>query len=110
MILAGDIGGTSTRLALFNIVADKLTNVVETKYPSRDHAGLEEIVRAFLNEHRDTVAGSIAHSAFGIAGPVREDKVRPSNLPWVVDADEMSMNLHIADVHLLNDLEANAAG
>ncbi len=110
MILVGDIGGTSTRLALFDIIAERLTSIAQTKYPSRDHAGLEEIVRAFLTEHGGLLGAPIAHSAFGIAGPVREGKVRTSNLPWVVDAAEMSANLHIADVHLLNDLEANAAG
>jgi glucokinase len=110
MLLAGDIGGTSTRLALFDIVADKLTVVAQTKYHSRDHAGLEEIARAFLTAQHATLTAPISHSAFGIAGPVREGKVHTSNLPWVVDATELSANLKIADVHLLNDLEANAAG
>ena len=110
MLLAGDIGGTSTRLALFDIVADKLTVVALTKYHSRDHAGLEEIVRAFLTDRQVQLTAPIAHSAFGIAGPVREGKVHTSNLPWVVDAAELAANLKIADVHLLNDLEANAAG
>lgn len=111
MILAGDIGGTSTRLALFNVSGKTLAAVAEAKYHSREHAGLDEIVKTFLAAQRcDRQSLGIAHAAFGIAGVVREGKVRTVNLPWVVDAQQLSAEIGGAEVHLLNDLEANAHG
>ncbi len=101
MILAGDIGGTSTRLALFekgNIVGE------EKKYPSHKYHALEEIVKEFLGEKK------IERACFGVAGPVRDGKCKTTNLPWTIDADQIGKTLHIPKVYLLNDLEANAYG
>lgn len=106
MILAGDIGGTSTRLALFSIEQGKLVQAALKKYHSRDHQALAEIVKVFTREHPENVE----HAAFGIAGPVRGGKVHTPNLPWTVDAEMLSQTIGVADVHLLNDLEANAHG
>jgi glucokinase len=112
MILAGDIGGTSTRLALFEINSGKLQAVVPPqKFHSVDHKGLDEIAAAFVTvQTKAGKAPPIEHAAFGIAGPIRDGKVHTSNLPWVVDAAQLAIQLNVADVHLLNDLEANAYG
>jgi glucokinase len=111
MILAGDIGGTSTRLALFDVQNGHLALRVELKYPSRDHKGLDEIVAAFVAAHKACLFDTpIGHAAFGIAGPIREGRVHPSNLPWLVDATALAAQLHIPTVYLINDLEANAHG
>ena len=106
MILAGDIGGTSTRLAFFKVQAGRLTPVVEAKYPSREHQSLNEIVSAFVSAHTFTVQ----HACFGIAGPVRYGRVETSNLAWVVDAETLAHELGLEKVGLINDLEANAYG
>jgi glucokinase len=106
MILAGDTGGTSTRLAAFGVDGGSLRAVVEQTYPSRQHAGLGEIVAEFVGAH----AMEVSHACFGVAGPVRDGRVVTPNLPWVVDAAEMAAQLRIARAHLLNDLEANAWG
>ncbi|HTQ38480.1 MAG TPA: glucokinase [Pirellulales bacterium] len=114
MILAGDIGGTSTRLAQFQIQAGRLAPLSPPqKFPSRQHKGLDEIVQAFVAAQK--AAGQnqpIEHAAFGIAGPVRDGKVHTSNLPWMVDSTQLAAELGLAakNVHLLNDLEANAHG
>ena len=112
MILAGDIGGTSTRLALFTTDGGQLATVAAPqKFRSAEHKGLNEIVAAFVAGQQISGAPpEIDHAAFGIAGPVRDGKVRTSNLPWIVDAAELAAQLKVADVHLLNDLEANAYG
>jgi len=108
MILAGDIGGTSTRLALFDINGGKLAAIAPPqKFHSADHKGLDEIVTAFVSQQK---ASSVQHAAFGIAGPIRDGKVHTPNLPWIVDAAQLAAQLKVADVHLLNDLEANAYG
>lgn len=102
MILAGDIGGTHTRLVLFD-PAD-LTGGTERKYPSRNFGSLAEIVREFLGKTK------VTNACFGIAGPVVEGRCQATNLPWIIDAQELSRNLGIPSVQLLNDLEANAYG
>ena len=106
LVLAGDIGGTSTRLAYFDTDGGMPAPLVEGRFPSRDAGSLEEIVGRFAGEH-----GLAAERAcFGIAGPVREGRVRTPNLPWSVDAGELARTLGIPDVRLINDLEANAYG
>jgi glucokinase len=101
MILAGDIGGTNSRLAFFD--QGKLVGK-EKKFPSQKYSSLEEIIREFLQGQR------VEKACFGIAGPVREGKSKVTNLPWVIDAEKIGRTLGIPSVHLLNDLEANAYG
>ena len=103
MILAGDIGGTHTRLALFEETGE-LALRSEQKYSSRDFSDLETILRSFLGKAQVTSA------CFGIAGPVRNQRCQTTNLPWIVDAKHISQTLAIPNVYLLNDLEANAYG
>jgi glucokinase len=106
MILAGDIGGTNTRLAFFTIAGDRLSSVVEETFPSREHSSLDEIVRQFVATHRHPV--SLA--GFGIAGPVKGGRSETTNLPWMVDAQQLAGELGLPTVALINDLEANAYG
>jgi glucokinase len=106
MILAGDIGGTNTRLALFEMEDKRPQVIVEQTFPSREHKSLDEIVRQFLGEHSLT----IKRACFGVAGPIRNRRSKPSNLPWVVDADQLATLFGFDAVTLVNDLEANAFG
>src|SRR5437868_15208114 len=103
MILAGDIGGTSTRLALFDVKGGHLSLVAHSKYSSREHKGLDEIVRAFVASQAGVLDRTpITHAAFGVAGPVRDGRVHPSNLPWLVDASLLASELKLPNVELLN--------
>jgi glucokinase len=106
MILAGDIGGTRTRLAAFDTEGSKLKCVVEKTYPSQEHSGLAEIITAFIKTE-----GVPVHSAcFGVAGPVRSGRSKISNLPWIIDSRELAQQLKLDSVGLINDLEAYAYG
>jgi glucokinase len=105
-ILAADVGGTSARLAFFEVNAGGLTPIAEREYPSQKHAGLDEIVRAFVEARRLPVQ----HACFGIAGPVENGRVRTPNLPWVVDGKQLAKQLGLKTVAVINDLEANAHG
>jgi glucokinase len=106
MILGGDIGGTNSRIALFEIRAGRPVAVWRETYPSRSHAGLVEIARAAA-----AAAGlPIEAASFGVAGPVRQGRSRTTNLPWLVDSAELAVALGLPAVGLLNDLEANAYG
>jgi glucokinase len=104
VILAGDIGGTNTRLALFN--GDPRTPVALSVVPSRDVSGLEDAIARFLSTHPAELRGA----AFGVAGPVRDGRAVGVNLPWEVDAKQVAAALGLGEVKLLNDLEANATG
>jgi glucokinase len=106
MILAGDIGGTSTRLALFEATAGSLRAVAGERYPSRDYTGLSEIVGTFSEKHPHALDAA----CFGIAGPVCSGRVETPNLPWVIEASVLATQLSLPRVTLINDLEANAWG
>lgn len=103
MILAGDIGGTKTILALFNSQGEVIT---ESTYPSQNYASLNEIIRQFLAD----VDEHPKRACFGVAGPVQQGRVQITNLPWIIDANELVADLGFAIAHLINDLEATAHG
>lgn len=107
MILAGDIGGTKTNLAIFDPNEKDLRSpVVEASYPSQRHATLEEILERFLAEHPTEVT----KAGFGIAGPIVRDEVNTPNLPWHITAASLARTLGIERVRMINDLVANAYG
>ncbi len=106
MILAGDIGGTNTRLAVFADEAGGLRVMAEAKYPSPKFSSLDEIVADFLKARNLP----ITHGGFGVAGPVRNGRTQAVNLPWVVDAAALARLMGISFVALVNDLEAIAHG
>ena len=106
LVLAGDVGGTSTRLAYFQVAASGLVVLAEGRYKSREHSSLIEIVRRFAAQH-----GLVAERAcFGIAGPILEGRVRTPNLPWNIESSELAELLALPQVRLINDLEANTYG
>ena len=106
MILAGDIGGTNTRLAFFEVERDRLKQVALEVYPSNEHGGLKEIVSKFIAQHQFKVEAA----CFGVAGPIKDGTAQISNLPWLVDSKKLASLLGLDQVRLLNDLEANAHG
>jgi glucokinase len=106
MILAGDIGGTKSNLGLFNVQDGAMVRVAHKRYASHEHAGLHEIAQDFLRQ----TGAKITAAGFGIAGPILENRVQASNLPWIVDGAEMAKFLGLPRVRLLNDLQATAYG
>lgn len=106
-ILAGDIGGTNTRLALFVTNGERLDQDVMEVYPSGEYSGLEEIVKIFMAHYEQR---PVAHACFGVAGPVVAGRCETPNLAWVVESSRLAEELGIGAVELINDLEANAYG
>ncbi len=104
MILAGDVGGTKVHLALFDFINGKLECSRDKIFPAKNYSGLEEIVTEFLGAFKVTAA------CFGVPGPVRNGRLRLTNLPWTLDSNELSVSLGIKHVFLINDLEANGYG
>jgi glucokinase len=106
MILAGDIGGTNTRLALVEATSEGLRIVSEETFPSRERTSLEAVIVEFLALH----PCDLARASFGIAGPVRHGRCEATNLPWIVDSRNVAKLLRLKSVGLMNDLVANAYG
>ncbi|KAA0253192.1 glucokinase [Acidobacteria bacterium ACD] len=104
-ILAGDIGGTNVRLALFEEREGRLERGRIEKYRVREFEGLEAVVRAFLRPD-----DAVAAAGFGIAGPVKDGRCIATNFPWRVDVADVRAAFAIPVAVLVNDLVANGWG
>ncbi|HET9922155.1 MAG TPA: glucokinase [Ktedonobacteraceae bacterium] len=107
MLLAGDVGGTKTNLAIFSTEqgeGEARKPVAQKVFPSGQYPSLEALVQEFL----DSVHVSIERASFGVAGPVVNRQATITNLPWMMDEQQLQETLHIPTVRLLNDLEAIA--
>jgi glucokinase len=104
MILAGDVGGTKVHLALYDFTDGNLKHTRDQQYPAKEYSGLEEIVKEFI------VTEKVTSACFGVPGPVREGRLRLTNLPWTLDSRELATHLKIDYVFLINDLQANGYG
>lgn len=105
MLLAGDIGGTKTVLAVFSEETGPRRPLVEKTYRSADHDSLETIARSFLAE----VQLPVDTAVFGVAGPVIQDRAEITNLPWVMEEGHLAAALGVRTVQLINDLDAIAS-
>jgi glucokinase len=109
MILAGDVGGTKVHLALYNFVGGKLVGVREHKFPAHEYGSLDEVVKAFQAQGGKDEPPIFA-ACFGCPGPVRDGRLKLTNLPWTLDTRELVKSLGIEHIFLINDLEANGYG
>ena len=102
-ILAGDIGGTKTELALYPVGQTPRQNLRKLRFPSQDFAALEEIVAQFLAAGKAEIVGA----SFGVAGPVVSGVACITNLPWIIEARRLERDLGVP-VGLINDMDAIA--
>lgn len=105
MILAGDVGGTKTRLALYEPGGDPRRPAREDKLPSAEHESLDDLLHAFL----DGAGARLDRAVLGIAGPVVNNRTEATNLPWKIDGAAMGRRFD-CPVTLLNDLAVTAWG
>lgn len=105
MILAGDIGGTKTVLAIYAGITQVPANPVhETRFKNADYQSFETIVKDFLNQTGEQPSAA----CFGVAGPVKDRHSQITNLPWEISADDIERTCGIPKVSLINDLKAIA--
>lgn len=104
MLLAGDIGGTKTQLALFSADKGPREAVAEKQYASANYPNLETIVQAFRAEFNLPIERAV----FGVAGPVVSGQASITNLPWLIRQSRLQEVLGVSDVTLLNDLQSIA--
>jgi glucokinase len=104
MLMAGDIGGTKTTLAIYAPEQGLHTPLAMATFPSARFPSLEALARAFLAQ--DPM--SVDRACFGVAGPVMEGHATITNLPWEMSEDQLERALGLRAVRLINDLEALA--
>jgi glucokinase len=101
MLLAGDVGATNIRIAIFSLKEGLKGSIVEDVYPAQGYKSLENVLKIFLDEHKVGVkAASIV-----VAGPEIKGRIEGTNIPWVVDRDIISEFLNGIPVRIMNDLE-----
>jgi glucokinase len=105
MLLAGDVGGTKTNLALYSVDTG-LVPQHEATYKSAKYPSLKALVAEFLSDARVTVERAV----FGVAGPVVNGESTTTNLPWTIAEKTLREVLDLEQVKLLNDLEATGYG
>lgn len=108
-LISGDIGGTKTLLQLASLSNGKIYQEFTHRYNSRDYTSFSDILENFLikSSEANTISHPIA-ACFAFAGPVVAQQTKLTNLPWQVDAANISTAFSIPNVKLINDFEAVA--
>jgi glucokinase len=104
MLIAGDVGGTKTLLALYDPDAGPRAPIAQAEFHSADYGSLDDVVRAFMAQTKRPADAA----CFDVAGPVIGGRAHLTNLPWVLDEELMTKALGLKRVMLLNDLKAVA--
>jgi glucokinase len=112
MILAGDVGGTKVHLALYDFANGRLHPIRDQKFPAHEFASLDDVVNKFLagDGTNATKGADIFGACFGCPGPVRDGRLKLTNLPWTLDTRDLVKSLSIPHISLINDLEATGYG
>ena len=105
-VLAGDIGGTNSRLAVVNVSGPQPHIEHRANYPSQEYSSLNHVLTAFSETHQYPLRAA----CLGVAGPVHGQTASITNLPWHLESGEIAAQLNLEKVSLLNDLEATAWG
>jgi glucokinase len=104
MLLAGDIGGTKSRLAIFTDAEGIRAPLKEEVLDSGCFSGIDALIREFLIRS----GLSVDRACLAIAGPVIAGRAAVTNLPWIADAEAIRRTFGFRSVHLLNDVAATA--
>ena len=105
IIIAGDIGGTHTRLLCVEMTSAVTQTLARQTYQSKNYSGLEQIVDQFISDNHITEINAIC---LGVAGPIKVGEVAVTNLPWHVSEKSLKKKYAIKQVTLLNDFAAIA--
>jgi glucokinase len=105
-VLAADVGGTKTAVAIAEVRRGQITLLRQARYASAEYAALEEILGDFLaGERRPPHAAGL-----GVAGPVQDGRARITKLPWMIDERRLSRRFAGIPFRIVNDFVANAFG
>ena len=91
IVLAGDIGGTNSRLLVSEVVNSDYKILAEKSYPSNQYENLPQIIHHFLAEHK--ITDKIESACFAVAGPVTSGVSKITNLPWLVSEQQLIQDI-----------------
>lgn len=106
-VIAGDVGGTKTLLALCEVTRDGVRSIDQRRYESQGYPRVDDMLRAFAAEVDTRGAGGLC---LGVAGPVEDGVCRATNLPWTLDEAAVGEALGVQGARLVNDFYAAASG
>jgi glucokinase len=107
VIIAGDVGGTKCNIALFAEKNGKLDVLFRQRFASKDFAKFDLIIKEFVRQATPHMnGGKVRAAGFGVAGPVINNRIHATNLPWVIEAATLSNELGVRSIALMNDLGA----
>ncbi|CAL7960989.1 Glucokinase [Gammaproteobacteria bacterium] len=110
LVLSGDIGGTRTRMQLTEFTASNVMKAIAVvRYNNSDHSSFIDIINNFFMEAK-IKPSEIVSACFGVAGPVANGKVNLTNLPWIIDTNDIKHALKVDKVELINDFMAIGYG
>ncbi|NOX43647.1 MAG: glucokinase [Gammaproteobacteria bacterium] len=109
-VLAGDIGGTKTLCQVADVFPNSYKVLFEKKYESKSYEDFLPLVKEFLKEAASQADMILNGACLGVAGPVTENFARTTNLPWILDGAQLSKELGIPHVRLINDFQAVGYG
>ncbi|MGZ8228363.1 MAG: glucokinase [Burkholderiales bacterium] len=110
-VIAADVGGTNTKMALGHYDGARVTLVARRVYPSRDYAAFEFIVDAFMSDPEVAVlSGELKGACFAVAGPVEGRRAQLTNLSWAISEEALAQHLGVGAVRVINDFAAAGLG
>lgn len=104
MLLASDVGGTTTRIGLFARTGGRPEPIDIRSYPTAAFSSFTALLDAFARDAGTPL--TVEAAAAGVAGPVEEQRALLTKIPWAVTAAEIAVRCGTPHVRLLNDLEA----
>lgn len=106
-VIAGDVGGTKTNLAIYKLTDNNLQMQIDKSYHSAKYSSFIDILKIFISENKLQLPDRICA---GVAGPITKGVAEITNLSWELDKKNIQKEAGVEKVHLLNDLEATAFG
>ena len=101
-LLAGDMGGTKTLLALYRLDGSDLEVVHQHRFASSEWPSLEPMLQAFLNNRPEGTTAP-TYGCIAVAGPVRNGSARITNLPWHLEERALAEAAALHQLELVND-------
>lgn len=106
-VIAGDVGGTKTLLAVCEVSGPAVRAVELRRYESRAYPRFEGMLAEFA---REVAHDGAMGACLGVAGPVEDGVCRATNLPWILEARALGAQLGVGPARLVNDFYAAAMG
>lgn len=113
-VLAGDIGGTTTRLCITETDGRHHQTRIECRYASREHPDLAAVIRHFIADAGSHVRELPGLACFAVAGPVEVtpsgETARVTNLTWTISSQALSGEFGFRRARVINDFQAVGVG